>query len=83
MTQVKVKLLRPLNGAEVGSEAEYDKADADRLASTGAVKILGGGKAAEASPVTKMEAPLLNKAAAPLTTDKAQTGASRVTGKKG
>lgn len=43
MTKVKVKLLRPLNGAEIGSEAEYDQADATRLASSGAVEILGGG----------------------------------------
>lgn len=39
--QVKVKLLRPLAGVgEIGDQASYSKADADRLASTGAVAIV-------------------------------------------
>lgn len=81
MPNVKVKLLKPLNGQDIGSEAEYDKADADRLAATGAVKILGGGKASEASPQTKMEAAPANKATGPITTERAAP--ARSTTKKG
>ena len=36
--KIKAILLKPLNGAEVGSDAEYSKADFDRLKSKGAVK---------------------------------------------
>lgn len=52
-TRVKVELLRPLNGEEIGATAEYDQADADRLAATGAVKILG--KAEATAPENKAE----------------------------
>ena len=41
MAKFKVKLLRPLNSQPVGSEAEYEKADAERLAGYGAVEIIG------------------------------------------
>lgn len=36
--KVKVTLLRPLNGAEIGSEAEYSEADVKRLEGRGAVQ---------------------------------------------
>ncbi len=60
MADVKVKLLRPLNGAEVGSTATYSEADAKRLASYGAVEIVGGTKS-ETAPANKMEAAPANK----------------------
>ena len=47
--KVKVKLLRPLNGAEIGGCAEYDAADAQRLAERGAVEIVK----AEPAPANK------------------------------
>lgn len=65
--KVKVELLRPLNGAEIGAHAEYDAADAERLAQTGAVKIIAE-KAAEA-PANKMDKAPANKAA-PATANK-------------
>ena len=62
MPDVKVKLLRPLNNQEVGSEVTYSKADAERLAGYGAVEILGDApanepeaKAEEAAPENKSE----------------------------
>jgi hypothetical protein len=61
VADVKVKLLRPLNGADVGTTATYSEADAKRLASTGAVEIIQA--KAEAAPQNKMEAALANKAA--------------------
>ncbi len=36
--KIKAELLKPLNGAEIGSYAEYSKADFERLKSKGAVK---------------------------------------------
>ena len=60
MANVKVKLLRPLDGVEVGKTVEYPEADAKRLAEYGAVELVG--KAA-APPSTKMEPAPLNKAA--------------------
>jgi hypothetical protein len=64
MATVKVKLLRPLNGEDIGTEAEYDQADAKRLEASGAVKILS--KAQGASTETKAEgASTENKSAAP------------------
>lgn len=50
MAHVKVKLLRPLNGAEIGSTAEYSEADAKRLEARGAVEIV---KKAEKAPANK------------------------------
>ncbi len=74
MANVKVKLLRPLDGVSVedGKSVEYPEADAKRLAEYGAVQIVGGGKAetkAEAAaPANKMDAAPANKAAtAPIT----------------
>lgn len=36
--KIKAELLRPLNGAKIGSHAEYSKADFERLKARGAVK---------------------------------------------
>lgn len=60
MSKVKVKLLRPLLNREVGSEVEYDKADAERLEGYGAVQIIGpadkpASKAKGATPQNKAE----------------------------
>lgn len=64
MAKVMVKLLRPLLGREIGATAEYDKADAERLASYGAVEIMGEAKA-EPAPENKAEdAAPANKATA-------------------
>lgn len=52
MANVKVKLLRPLNGQEIGTVSEYDQANADRLAECGSVEIL---KAEKAAPENKAE----------------------------
>ncbi len=61
MADVKVKLLRPLNGQAIGSEAHYSKADAERLEASGAVKIVGK---AEPAPENKaLSAAPENKAA--------------------
>lgn len=57
MTMFRVKLLRPLLNRPVGSEAEYEKADAERLAGYGAVEILGEVKAEQ-----KAAEPTENKA---------------------
>lgn len=63
MANVKVKLLRPLDGVESGKTVEYPEADAKRLAEYGAVQIVA--KSADA-PATKMELAPLNKAAVQL-----------------
>jgi hypothetical protein len=60
MAKVKVRLLKPLNGAEIGSEAEYNRQDVDRLVKLGAVEIIKA-KAAR-PPSNKMEKPPKNKA---------------------
>lgn len=62
--KVKVKLLRPLNGQEVGSTVEYHKADATRLAARGAVKVLGEAKSEDGAPENKAEPAPANKSAA-------------------
>lgn len=59
MAKVKVRLLKPLNGAEIGSEAEYSQQDVQRLVSLGAVEIIK--IKAEKPPRNKMEKPPLNK----------------------
>ena len=61
--KIKAILLKPLNGAEIGSEAEYDKADFDRLAARGAVK--------------RAEAPKNKRAPEPMNKSAAKAGASR------
>ncbi len=47
MANVKVKLLRPLNGQEIGKIVEYDQANAARLAESGAVELVKEAKAPE------------------------------------
>lgn len=60
----KVKLLRPLDDEEIGAEVEFNKADAERLAEFGAVKILGAvEEKAKPEPENKMEAAPQNKVA--------------------
>ena len=60
MANVRVKLLRPLDGLAEGATTEFPEKDALRLERRGAVKIVG--KAA-ATPANKMEPAPLNKAA--------------------
>lgn len=58
MSKLLVKLLRPLNNQEVGSEVVYDEADAKRLEGYGSVGILGPApeeKAEGAAPANKAE----------------------------
>lgn len=55
MANVKVKLLRPLNGQDIGTVVEYEQADADRLAESGAVQIVRAEKAEKAAPENKAE----------------------------
>ena len=57
--KIKAILLKPLNGAAIGSEAEYYKADFDRLVERGAVK------AAEAPKNKAADAPANKSAAKP------------------
>lgn len=61
MAKVNVKLLRPLNGAAIGSTAEYDEADAARLAGLGAVEIVETKKAP--APANKKAPAPSNKSA--------------------
>lgn len=64
MAKVKVKLLRPLNGQEIGATVEYDQADADRLAELGAVEIIRQKAAPEnkGAPANKAAKAPANKA---------------------
>ena len=55
--KITVTLLRPLNGAEVGTTAEYDKADADRLAKSGAVELPTARQSAKAETVVTASVP--------------------------
>jgi hypothetical protein len=57
----KVRLLRPLDGKQVGSFVEYPDADAKRLAARGAVEIVG--EKAAPTPANKMAPAPQNKAA--------------------
>lgn len=57
---IKVKLLRPLDGKEVGAIVEYSDADAKRLEQRGAVQIVGGKAAPE--PQNKKAPEAANKA---------------------
>lgn len=64
---IKVKLLRPLDGKEVGATAEYSDADAKRLEQRGAVEIITEkAQKAAPSPENKMAPAVQNKAAAPV-----------------
>lgn len=47
MNKVKVRTLRPLNGEPEGKVKTYAREDAERLARSGAVKILGPAKKAQ------------------------------------
>jgi hypothetical protein len=58
--KVKVTLLRPLDGMAEGAEAEFDRADAERLADYGAVRIIRA--KAEHAPANKMDRAPTNKA---------------------
>ena len=81
MQDVKVKLLRPLDGKPDGETATYPEVDAKRLQDGGVVKILGPAAAekpqpevevkAEPAPENKMEAAPVNKGAAPRRAKKA------------
>lgn len=64
MAKVKVILLKPLDGAAIGSEAEYDQVDFDRLVERGAVKAAAKpqNKAAK-KPKNKKAPPPANKSA--------------------
>lgn len=70
MVKVKVRLLKALNGEEIGSQAEYDERDAARLVGLGAVELVEGNtsaaprrkKKAPAAPKNKMQPPPSNKA---------------------
>ncbi|MGV8951200.1 MAG: hypothetical protein ACOH2M_08855 [Cypionkella sp.] len=63
----RVKLLRPLDGRDTGSTAEYSDADAKRLAARGAVEILSDKvEKAAPTPANKMAPAVQNKAAAPV-----------------
>lgn len=59
--QVKVTLLRPLDGKPEGSDAHYSEADAKRLEARGLVRIVK--TKAEPAPKNKAEPKLANKAA--------------------
>ena len=52
---IKAVLLKPLNGAEIGSEAEYSAADFSQLEGMGAVKRAD-------APKNKMQPSPVNKA---------------------
>lgn len=86
MAKVKVRLLKPLNGSEIGSEAEYDESAVKRLVALGAIAVIESeapkkakaakktkGKAAQ-PPLNKMDAPPQNKVADPATSPPAGGG---------
>ncbi len=59
--KIKAILTKPLNGAEIGSEAEYSKADFDRLKARGAVKEAEAPKNKEADKPENKAAPKAKK----------------------
>lgn len=61
--QVKVKLLRPLDGHPDGAEVFYREADAKRLAARGLVRIVKTEAKAAAAPKNKAEPAPKNKSA--------------------
>jgi len=66
-----VKLLRPVDGKEVGSIAEYPDADAKRMEQRGAVEIVKGKPAEKAAPEPEnKKAPEVANKAAPVTRKK-------------
>ncbi|XUU60648.1 hypothetical protein ACRAQ6_13975 [Erythrobacter sp. HA6-11] len=62
MSEVKCKLLKPLDGDEIGATRTFRKADADRLVKQKAVKIIRSAKAA-AKPKNKAAPKPDNKSA--------------------
>lgn len=56
MAKLKVRLLKPLNGRLIGSEAEYDEKDAKRLTGLGAVELVHPARATKAKPAMKSKA---------------------------
>ena len=69
MAKVKVRLLKPLNGREIGSEAEYDQKDVNRLVALGGVELIDAAPSAKAKPAKKGKAaavPLNKMEPAPL-----------------
>lgn len=54
--KIKAILLKPLNGAEIGSEAHYLQADFDALKAKGAVKEAKAPQNKEAPPVQNKSA---------------------------
>jgi hypothetical protein len=64
MGKVTVRLLKPLNGREIGTEVEYSEGDAKRLLGLGAVALIVEPPAKAARPPkNKMAAAPANKAA--------------------
>lgn len=59
MARVSVRLLKPLNGREIGSVVEYDQSQIKRLVGLRAVEVIKA--KAERPPRNKMEKPPLNK----------------------
>lgn len=57
MAKITVRLLKPLNGAEIGSTAEYDERDVGRLEGLGAVERMKKAR----PPKNKAEQPPANK----------------------
>lgn len=53
MANVKVRLLRPLNGQEIGTVVEYDQANADRLLETGSIELVKDAKSAPENKAQK------------------------------
>lgn len=66
---VQVKLLRPLDGRNIGDTADYPEADAKRLAARGTVEIAAA--KSEPAPANKAQPAPVNKSAAPRTKKKA------------
>lgn len=64
MAKVKAVLLKPLNGAKIGSEAEFEQVDFDRLVERNAVKKAPAPKNKSAKkPKNKAAAKPKNKSA--------------------
>lgn len=61
MAKIKAILLKPLNGHPIGSEAEFETADFDRLKSRNAVKTAPANSSSK--PKTKAAPKPKNKAA--------------------
>ncbi len=64
MSKVRVQLLKPLDGLEIGATTSFDAADVTRLVALGAVKRIAssGGARRAAAPPNKKAAEPRNKA---------------------